>query len=75
MLRKIFFSPEAIKARKEFEKNMEVQKEEIDRKRYEEDFQKRRIAEKQIRALRRNYRAQSFLQSNTQPDMTNKLGG
>jgi hypothetical protein len=75
MLRKIFFSPEAIKARKELEKNMEVQKEEINRKRYEEDFQKRRIAEKQIRALRRNYRAQSFLQQNTQPDMTNKLGG
>lgn len=59
----------------EYSNAMKIQEDEINRKRYEEDFQKRRIAEKQIRALRRNYRAQSFIQPNNPTDMADKLGG
>lgn len=52
-------------------------KTELASKRNEEVAEKRRVDEKQIRALRRNYRATSFLgtQDSGQPDMSSKLGG
>jgi hypothetical protein len=60
-----------------YKEQSEISKKEIATKKNEEVAQKRRIEEKQIRSLRRNYRAQGFLggQASSQPDMNQKLGG
>lgn len=60
-----------------YRQQTEITKQEINRKKDEEMAQKRRIEEKQIRGLRRNYRPQGFLGGgNTdQQDMNSKLGG
>lgn len=66
---------EQIKAYKD---QTELAKQDLANKKNEIDAQKRRIEEKQIRALRRNYRPQGFLGSSggsSQDDMNTKLGG
>lgn len=62
---------------KAYRDQTEIAKGELATKKSEEIAQKRRVEEKQIRTLRRNYRAQSFLGGLTsgQPDMTSTLGG
>lgn len=52
-------------------------KEMLNNTRNEVAAEKRRVNEKQIRGLRRNYGAKSFLgdQQSSQPDMSSKLGG
>jgi len=52
----------------------EITKQEIARKRDEENAEKRRIEEKQIRSLRRNYRSQGLLGQGAEDNAT-KLGG
>ncbi len=66
---------EQIKAYKE---QTELTRNELANKANEQAVQKRRIDEKQIRALRRSYRAGGALlgtQQTNQPDMNSKLGG
>lgn len=60
-----------------YKQQTELTRQEIDRVRAEEDVQKRRIEEKQIRALRRNYSSQGLMQTpaGTPNDMNDKLGG
>ena len=58
----------------------ELTRQEIATKKGEEAVEKRRVEEKQIRSLRRNYSARGFLGSgqapdNSQPGMSDKLGG
>lgn len=62
---------------KAYREQTEITKKELAAKKDEQAAEKRRIEEKQIRALRRNYRAQGFLgtQPSGQPDMSSKLGG
>ena len=65
---------------KAYKDQTELTRQQIDAVRNEKDAQKRRINEKQIRALRRNYSGAStagFLgsQSTDQPGMSSKLGG
>lgn len=67
---------EQIKAYKD---QTEITRQEINRKKGEEAVEKRRVEEKQIRALRRNYRSsgRGMLGSSgsAEQDMTTKLGG
>lgn len=67
---------EQIKAYKE---QTELTRQQLDKTRNEENVEKRRIQEKQVRSLRRNYRTQAAgILGVGQPateDMTNKLGG
>ncbi len=60
-----------------YNKQTELSKQMLDATRNQEAVEKRRIEEKQIRSLRRNYGAQSSLgsQDSGQPDMSDKLGG
>lgn len=62
---------------KAYREQTEITRKEVETKRNEQAVQKRRIEEKQIRALRRNYRSGGILgtQPSTQPDMSSKLGG
>lgn len=64
---------------KAYKEQTAITRAEVDRKRNEEVAEKRRIEEKQIRSLRRNYRGSSsgLLGSapTTEPDMNSKLGG
>lgn len=63
---------------KAYREQTEITKGELARVKGEEDAQKRRIEEKQIRSLRRNYRVGSLLtagQEGGNEDMTSKLGG
>lgn len=55
----------------------ELTKQELAKKKDEQIAEKRRIEEKQIRALRRSYRTQGFLgtQTSGEKDMSTKLGG
>ena len=55
----------------------EITRKELDTKRDQVQAEKRRVEEKQVRSLRRNYRAPGFLGGgeSSQPDMTSKLGG
>lgn len=59
-----------------YREQTELTKKEIARKRSEEAAERRRINEKQIRSLRRNYRASSFLGSDQSSDqgMESTLG-
>ena len=50
-----------------------IAQEELDRKRDEMAAEKRRVEEKQVRSLRRNFRPAGFLDN--QDDLSNKLGG
>lgn len=73
---------EQIKAYKD---QTELTRNEINRKKDEENVQKRRIEEKQIRSLRRNYSSRGLMNasppsslgnpSSGSPDMNTKLGG
>lgn len=60
-----------------YQQQTEITKKELAAKKDQEDAEKRRIEEKQIRALRRNNRAQGFLGTTQeqQPGITEKLGG
>jgi len=62
---------------KQYKEQTELTKQELNRARDEKEAEKRRIEEKQIRTLRRNYRTAGILggSSNSQPDMNDKLGG
>ena len=64
---------------KAYKEQTELLRAETDRKRGEEASEKRRVEEKQIRSLRRNYRGVNtgMLGANpaATPDMTTKLGG
>ena len=62
---------------KAYREQTEISKQELAQKKGEKVSEKRRIEEKQIRGLRRNYRAQGFLgsQATSQPDMSSQLGG
>lgn len=62
---------------KAYRTQTELSRQEVAAKKDEQVAEKRRIEEKQVRALRRNYRASGFLgsASTTQPDMSSKLGG
>jgi len=55
----------------------ELARQEIERVRGEKNAEKRRIEEKQIRTLRRNYRPAGFLNNDQGPatGVTDKLGG
>lgn len=57
---------------KAYREQTAIAKSEIDRKRGEEVIEKRRINEKQIRSLRRNFRPAGFL--DTGSDVSNQLG-
>jgi len=59
---------------KAYRDQTELTRNEINRKQGEQIAEKRRIEEKQIRSLRRNYRAPGFL-GQGQSDMSSKLGG
>lgn len=62
-----------------YKQQTELTRNEINRKQTEEKAEKRRVEEKQIRSLRRNYRSNSLLGSGSNTsssnDMTQKLGG
>lgn len=60
-----------------YKKQTEISRQEMASKKDEQVAEKRRIEEKQIRSLRRNYRAQGFLgsQPSSQPGMSSQLGG
>ena len=60
-----------------YKEQSNLAREQLDKVRGEEQVQKRRIEEKQIRALRRNYSTRGILGGGgpTEPDMTQKLGG
>jgi len=60
-----------------YNKQTELTKQMLDQTRNQEAVEKRRIEEKQIRSLRRNYGAQSSLGggSTDQSDMSSQLGG
>jgi hypothetical protein len=62
---------------KAYKEQTELTRQSLNEKRNAEQVQKRRIEEKQIRALRRNYSSQGFLggSGSSQPDMNSKLGG
>jgi hypothetical protein len=62
---------------KAYKDQTELTRQEIDRKRAEGAAEKRRVEEKQIRSLRRNYRPQGLLGSGASPtaDTTTQLGG
>ncbi len=63
---------------KSYKEQTELTRKELTNKANEQAVQKRRIEEKQVRALRRNYRAGVALlgtQQTGQPDMSSKLGG
>jgi chromosome condensin MukBEF MukE localization factor len=62
---------------KAYKDQTELAKEEIARKRGEQDVEKRKINEKQIRSLRRTTRTHGILNAteNPQNDMSSKLGG
>jgi hypothetical protein len=62
---------------KAYKDQTELTRQEIASKRNEENVEKRRVQEKQIRALRRSSRGGGFLgtQSTSQPGMNDKLGG
>jgi hypothetical protein len=55
----------------------EISKNELASKKNEELAEKRKIEEKQIRSLRRNYRPQGIMSASspTEQDMSTKLGG
>lgn len=57
---------------KAYREQTRIAKDEIDRKRGEEAIEKRRINEKQIRSLRRNFRPAGFL--DTGADINSQLG-
>lgn len=61
---------------KAYKDQTEITRQEMATKSAETANEKRRVEEKQIRSLRNNYRAQSFLgaQDSSQSGMTNKLG-
>ena len=61
-----------------YKEQTRIAKEETDRKRGEQAAEKRRINEKQIRTLRRNYRPAGFLNNAASAptgDLTQNLGG
>jgi hypothetical protein len=62
---------------KAYKDQAELTRQEIDRKRAEGAAEKRRVEEKQIRSLRRNYRPQGLLGSGAAPtaDTSTQLGG
>ena len=61
---------------KAYKEQSELTRKEIERKRGEELAEKRRVEEKQIRGLRRNYRSSGILGSQqAQQDQSTKLGG
>jgi hypothetical protein len=62
---------------KAYKDQAELTRQEIDRKRSEGAAEKRRVEEKQIRGLRRNYRPAGLLGSGASPtsDTTTQLGG
>lgn len=57
---------------KAYKEQTKMAKDEIERKRGEQLVEKRRVQEKQIRHLRRNYSPAGFL--NTGSDISNQLG-
>lgn len=59
-----------------YKNETELTKKEIAAKQNEENYERRRIQEKQIRTLRRHFRAASILgnQAGSEPGMTEKLG-
>lgn len=62
---------------KAYKEQTELTRKEIEAKRGEAAAEKRRVDQKQIRQLRRNYGTGTLLGSSTpaSPDMNNKLGG
>jgi chromatin segregation and condensation protein Rec8/ScpA/Scc1 (kleisin family) len=62
---------------KAYKDQTELTRQELNTKRDQVAAEKRRVEEKQIRSLRRNYRAPGFLGGGgaSEPDMTAKLGG
>lgn len=60
-----------------YKQQTEITRQELAAKAGEVASEKRRVGEKQVRALRNRYRASSFLgaQDSSQPDMNSKLGG
>lgn len=62
---------------KAYKDQTELTRKELASKKDQAISEKRRVEEKQIRALRRNYRSQGFLggEASTQTDMNNQLGG
>jgi len=62
---------------KAYKDQTDITRQELNSKRDQVASEKRRVEEKQIRSLRRNYRAPGFLGGgeSAQPDMTSKLGG
>ena len=52
-----------------------IANDQIDQKRGEEQVEKRRIQEKQIRSLRHNFKPAGFLDSGSSDGMSDKLGG
>lgn len=62
---------------KAYKEQSQLTREELSRVRNEQAMEKRRIQEKQIRALRRNYRPQGLLGTGSAPadDVSQKLGG
>jgi hypothetical protein len=62
---------------KDYKNQTELTRQELARVKDQQIAEKRRIEEKQIRALRRNYSSQGFLggSQSSQSDMSPKLGG
>jgi hypothetical protein len=62
---------------KAYKDQTELSRAELNKTRNEQAIEKRRIQEKQIRSLRRNYRSTGILGTvqTTPPDMSDKLGG
>lgn len=62
---------------KAYRDQTEITRKEIDRKKGEELAEKRRVEEKQVRSLRRNYRTQGMLGGgqSDQSGMSSQLGG
>lgn len=60
-----------------YREQTELTRQELNRKKDETNAQKRRVEEKQIRSLRRNYRTQGLLNTvqNKENEMATKLGG
>lgn len=61
----------------EYNQQMELTKKQLAETKAQNDAEKRRVQEKQIRALRRTNRAQGFLgiTQEQEPGMSDKLGG
>lgn len=62
---------------KAYKDQTDLARQELNEKRDQVAAEKRRVNEKQIRSLRRNYSSPGFLggSDSSQPDMTSKLGG